>query len=162
MILLKKLLVPTDFSEPSKAALAYARELARQFGATLTVFHAVEPIAVYGGEIAVYEPKVQDELEAAARQQVEALLGDDDRQALGAQAIVVTAGFTAGAILDCARSIEADLIVLGTHGRSGVTHLLLGSVAERVVQRAPCPVLTVHHPEREFVVPNPEAAVEHV
>ena len=67
---------------------------------------------------------------------------------------MVTAISPAAAIVDYARREQIDLIVMGTHGRGGVAHLLMGSVAERVVRTAPCPVLTVRHPEHEFVLPD--------
>jgi nucleotide-binding universal stress UspA family protein len=77
-----------------------------------------------------------------------------DRKDLHAKPAVRTAINSAGAIVDYAREVNTDLIVMGTHGRGAVAHLFMGSVAERVVRTAPCPVLTVHHPEHEFVVPN--------
>jgi nucleotide-binding universal stress UspA family protein len=159
MILLQKILVATDFSEPSDAALAYGRELARAFNASLTVFHSVANIAVYGAEIALYEPEIQKDIEAAAQKQIDALVSEEDRTALHAQAVVRTSSATALAIVDYAREINADLIVMGTHGRGAVAHLLMGSVAERVVRTAPCPVLTVRHPEHEFVLPDALLAV---
>ena len=157
MILLKKILVATDFSEPSDAALAYGRQLARAFGAGLTVFHAAENLASrsYGGEGFVFiEPDLQSQVEAAARQRARSLISDEDRGELRAEAVVVTAISPAAAIAECARREQIDLIIVGTHGRSGVAHLMMGSVAERVVRTAPCPVLTVRHPEHEFVLPD--------
>jgi nucleotide-binding universal stress UspA family protein len=68
--------------------------------------------------------------------------------------VVRTSNATAAAIVDYAKTLNADLIVMGTHGRGPVSHLFIGSVAERVVRTAPCPVLTVRHPEREFVAPD--------
>ena len=158
MILLKKILVATDFSEPSDAAFAYGRQLARAFGAGLTVFHAAENLASrgYGSEGFVFiEPEFQSQVEAAARQRARALLSDEDRRELRAEAVVVTAISPAAAIADYARREQIDLIIVGTHGRSGVAHLMMGSVAERVVRTAPCPVLTVRHPEHEFVLQDP-------
>ena len=161
MILLKNVLVATDFSEPSDAALAYGRQLARAFGARLTVFHAAGNLAprAYGSEGFVFiEPDSQGQVEAAARQQVRSLISDDDRSELRAEAVVVTALSPAAAIADYARREQIDLIIVGTHGRSGVAHLVMGSVAERVVRTAPCPVLTVRHPEHEFALPDALAA----
>jgi nucleotide-binding universal stress UspA family protein len=162
MILLKQILVATDFSEPSEAALAYGRELARTFGARLTVVHACENIAAraYGADGFVFaEPELQRDVEAAARKQIDALLSDEDRNVLQAHAVVLTANSTAASIVGFAREINTDLIVMGTHGRGAVAHLLMGSVAERVVRTAPCPVLTVRHPEHDFVVPDALVAV---
>jgi nucleotide-binding universal stress UspA family protein len=162
MILLKQILVTTDFSEPSEAALAYGRELARTFGAQLTVLHACENIAAraYGADGFVFaEPELQRDVETAARKQMDALLSDEDRNVLHAQSVVITANSTAASIVNFARETNTDLIVMGTHGRGAVAHLLMGSVAERVVRTAPCPVLTVRHPEHDFVVPDALVAV---
>jgi len=79
---------------------------------------------------------------------------DEDRAVLGASAVVIVSNTPAYPIGDYAREANVDLIVMGTHGRGAVAHLLMGSVAERVVRLAPCPVLTVRHPEREFVRPD--------
>jgi nucleotide-binding universal stress UspA family protein len=162
MIALKTVLVATDFSEPSDAALAYGRELARTFHAELIVFHVAEDMAAraYGADgFVFFEPTLQHDLEAAARKQIDALVSDEDRQLLGATTIVRTSRAPALAIVQYARDAGVDLIVMGTHGRGGMAHLLMGSVAERVVRTAPCPVLTVRHPEREFVLPDALVAV---
>src|SRR6476660_2249520 len=118
MIVLKQILVATDFSEPSDAALAYGRELARTFGARLTVLHACENIAAraYGADGFVFaEPELQREVEAAARTQIEALVTDEDREALHAETVILTANSTAASIVGFAGEINADLIVMGTH-----------------------------------------------
>jgi len=162
MILLKKILVATDFSEPSEAALAYGRELARTFNASLTVLHVVENILArgYGTEgLVFFDHEAQRSIESAAREQVEALVSAEDREQLRAESVLRTSNAPAMAIGDVAKSANIDLIVMGTHGRGGVAHLLLGSVAERVVRTAPCPVLTVRRPEHEFVLPDALVAV---
>lgn len=162
MILLKHILVATDFSEPSEAAFAYGRELARTFHAKLVVLHVAEDVAAraYGADgFVFFEPTLQRDIEAGAQKQLDALLCDEDRTVLSAQTIVRTSNSPAAAIVDYARDADIDLIVIGTHGRGGMAHLLLGSVAERVVRTAPCPVLTVRHPEREFVLPDALVAV---
>jgi nucleotide-binding universal stress UspA family protein len=158
MITLKKILVATDFSEPSEAALAYGKELARNFGAQLTVLNVVDNLLshAYGvdGAFILTDPSMQAQFEAGRRQQVNELLFDEDREMLGAKGVVVTSTSPSVAIASYARTEKVDLIVMGTHGRGAVQHLLLGSVAERVVRTAPCPVLTVRHPEHEFVLPD--------
>jgi universal stress protein A len=162
MIALKKVLVATDFSEPSEAALAYGRDLARNFGASLTVLHVVDNILAraYGSDgIIMADSELQREIQSAAQQQVDALLFDDDRDTLRAIGVTVTSNAPAPAIVTYAREAGTDLLVLGTHGRGAVAHLLMGSVAERVVRTAPCPVLTVRHPEHEFVLPDALVAV---
>ena len=87
------------------------------------------------------------------------LLSEEDREKLRATPILRTSNAPAAAIADYAKEERIDLIVMGTHGRGAIAHLLLGSVAERVVRSAPCPVLTVRSPEREFVVPDALVAV---
>lgn len=162
MIALKKILVATDFSEPSEAALSYGRELARNFGASLTVLNVVDNILTraYGSDgIVLVDPELQREIEDAARRQVDALLFDEDRKTLGAIGVVLTSTSPSATIVTYARDEKFDLIVMGTHGRGAVAHLLMGSVAERVVRTAPCPVLTVRHPEHEFVLPDALVAV---
>ena len=162
MITLKNILVATDFSEPSDAALTYGRALARNFGATLHVVHVVGYVdaLVYGADAyAVSIPELQEDLEQAARTQLANLLVDNDRPALPIQQVVLTSNMPAAAIVDYASRQLIDLIVSGTHGRGAVAHLFMGSVAERLVRTAPCPVLTVRHPEHEFVVPDALVAV---
>ena len=153
MMTLNQILVATDFSEPSESALAYGRELARTNGATLHALHVVESLSALAPADAypMTLPDMQRELEDLAWRELEGRLTSADRKELKAKAAVVTAVTTATAIVDYANAFNIDLIVMGTHGRGGMAHLLLGSVAERVVRTAPCPVLTVRHPEREFV-----------
>jgi nucleotide-binding universal stress UspA family protein len=161
MIRIKNVLVATDFSEPSEAALNYGRELARSFDATLHVLHVADSIYMqYGGEAySGVVPELQQEVEESARKQLDALLDEDDRTALRAKPVIMTATAKAAAIVDYASENTIDLIVMGTHGRGAISHLLMGSVAERVVRMAACPVLTVHHPEHEFVLPDALVAV---
>jgi nucleotide-binding universal stress UspA family protein len=156
MIQIKNVLVATDFSEPSRAALDYGRELARHYGATLRVVHIVEDILMsiglegYVGHVS----DLQRESEDAAGRRVQALLTDRDRRELHAKGLVLSDRSTAHGIVDYARQEKVDLIVMGTHGRGGAGRLWLGSVAERVLRTASCPVLTVRYPEREFVKPG--------
>jgi nucleotide-binding universal stress UspA family protein len=163
MIALQKILVATDFSEPSDAALAYGRELARSFGAKLTVLYVVEDVLTraYGidGGVVMSDPDLQSQIEDASRKQIDALISLEDRRELKAEGVIVVSNTPAAAIVNYARDSAVNLIVMGTHGRGGVAHLLMGSVAERVVRTAPCPVLTVRHPEHEFVLPDALVAV---
>jgi nucleotide-binding universal stress UspA family protein len=160
MIALKNVLVATDFSESSDHALAYGRDLARTFGAKLHVLHIAENLMATS--VAEYYPagfpEMQMEVEAVARTRVEDLVTAEDRAKLSAVAIVRTSAAPAAAIVEYAKEVGADLIAIGTHGRGMVSRLLMGSVAERVVRLAPCPVLTVRQPERDFVVPEALAA----
>ena len=162
MILLKNILVATDFGETSDAALTYGRALAQRFDATLHLLHVAENVFThsFGGETYVaLLPDLQRDVEDDARKRLHELLTDNDQNALPAKPILVTSNTPAAAIVAYAKEARIDLIVMGTHGRSGVSHMFMGSVAERVVRTAPCPVLTVRHPEHDFVVPDALVAV---
>lgn len=157
MIALKKVLVATDFGAAAGSALRYGRALARAFGAELHVLHVVDNVAaraIGGYEYAAISPQIQQDLERAGRRQTAALLEEDDRRDLHAVATTVTSTSPPDAIVEYARTHVVDLIIVGTHGRGPVAHLFLGNVAERVVRTAPCPVLTVHAQEHEFVLPD--------
>ena len=161
MIALKSILVATDFGEASGAALAYGRELARTFGATLHVLHVADDVYVrLGGDayMAVL-PELQRGLEVAAQKQLDELLIDNDPVPLPVKTAVITSSATAAAIVHYAHDLDIALIVVGTHGRGALAHLLMGSVAERVVRSASCPVLTVRHPEHDFVMPDALATI---
>ena len=160
MILIKHVLVATDFSEPSDAALSYGREVARTFAATLHVLHVTDNLTLqYGLEgYSTLLPEMQEDVEASAQRQLDGLMTEQDRLVLRARPVVITAIAKAPAIIQYASDHAIDLIVMGTHGRGAISHLLMGSIAERVVRTAPCPVLTVHHPEREFVMPTDAVA----
>jgi nucleotide-binding universal stress UspA family protein len=148
--MIKKILVPTDFSECADAALNYATELARKFDAELMLFHVVAMPMLYptGSELAT-APLF--EVTAAAEAHARGTL-DTQAQRLGLPAGRVTVrtivGMPVTEILDVVEKEHFDLIVMGTHGRGVIDHLLLGSVAERVVRKAAVPVLTVHGPAR--------------
>jgi nucleotide-binding universal stress UspA family protein len=158
MIALQQILVATDFSEPSNAALTYGRELARSFGATLQLLHVVDDLGARLTEPSAYPEldRLQSEAEATALTRLHGLLSEEDRQTLHARALVLTSTSPAETITSYARDAmpRIGIIVMGTHGRGVMAHLVLGSVAERVVRSAPCPVLTVRHPQHEFVLPD--------
>ena len=156
MIKIDNVLVATDFSDASEPALLYGREFARTFGAALHVLHVVEsPMNWVGPEaVGVDFVRLQAELEASAQNSLNRILSAEDREQLKAVAAVRTGGTTAGEIANYAKEHGIDLILMGTHGRGMMGHLLLGSVAEKVVRIAPCPVLTVRHPEHEFIRPD--------
>jgi nucleotide-binding universal stress UspA family protein len=140
---IKRIVVPTDFSEPADEALDYAFDLARAVGATVSLAHVLgDPFdgTIYSENRAPMPPEIREELLADIRRRLA------DRAARGGRSDVSSAiltGPTAPAIVDNARHQKADLIVMGTRGSHETTHLLMGSVAERVVQTAACPVLTV-------------------
>ena len=157
MIGIKKVLVATDFGPASETAVNYGRELARTFQGTLELIHVVEHLDVLpqaGYEYVPLPAGVLEDIERAAAQETERLLTDEDRRELQARAFTVVDSTPAAAIVKQAKDSGADLIVVGTHGRGALAHLFLGSVAERVVRLAPCPVLTVRNPEHEFVLPD--------
>ena len=155
MIEVKKILVPTDFSPPSVKALAYGRAFARLFQSSLHVLHVIEEPFVHGftmeGYIATL-PEFSAQLEVRAKEELARQLSEADRRELAA---VETTRFgnPYSEIVAYAKEQDVDIIVMGTHGRGMVAQLLLGSVAERVVRMAPCPVLTVREPEHDFVLP---------
>jgi len=148
MIRLRQILVPLDFGEASEVALGYGRALAATFGASLHVVHVMENPFLRPSAIDPYQ------LKAAAAARLNQRLTDDDRTALQAHAVLETSDNPAEEIVKYAKARAIDLIVMGTHGRGALAQLLVGSVAERVVRTAPCPVLTVRHPEHEFIVPD--------
>ena len=151
MIALKRILVPTDFSGCSDAALKYGRALNETFGATLHLLHVVQdpytqPWAAEAFPTPLGEMLVQ--WETQARQRLATLLPEGDRTGAVIATIVGSPFYE---IVRYATEQQIDLIVIGTHGRGPLGHMLLGSVAEKVVRKAPCPVLTVRHPQHEFV-----------
>ena len=162
-------LVPTDFSEPANHALCYALEEATLHHAKVTLLHVLPPhtsTAVYfvtgapDPQIA-YDPVLGGRLSPSIPPHRTVLLHDYDEAALtqlrdlmpgsfhGTWEAEVAAGHPAETIVRVAQERAADLIVMGTHGRTGLRHMLLGSVAEKVVRLAPCPVLTVRHSAHE-------------
>lgn len=147
---LKQILVPVDFSECSRKALLYALPFARQFGAGITLLHVVEAAYALGEFGAVEYPTLEADLRKAAERR----LGELAVEQIGTRVAFATrvrSGRPATEIAAAARELEADLIVIATHGHTGLKHVLLGSVAESVVRHAPCPVLTVREHEREFI-----------
>lgn len=150
---INKILLSTDFSPGAAAATALALEMARRFSAKLTILHVYWAPVYIGamGDSYAPPPEMIERLRADAEQ---ALADERKRaQAAGVDAEILAAeGIPADVIVAAARKGEIDLIVMGTEGRTGLKHLLLGSVAERVVRTAACPVLTAR------VVSKPEAA----
>ena len=158
-----RILVPTDFSAPSDAALEYARAVATRFGASLHLLHVVEDPyrAAYSAE--VYVPEIEglrDDLIMDAIGRLKDQLRPSDVAGLDATTDAIL-GTPAWSIVEYARVRDIDLIIMGTHGRGGMSHLLMGSVAEKVVRTAPCPVLTVRQTPAMAKAKTPdEVAVE--
>lgn len=143
---LQHILVPYDFSEGAKVALQHAIAHARQFRANLTLLHVVH-LPFRGVSLGAGEPHAMEGmLLAEATKQLTALTQELTQQCLTAKSMV-RPGFPALEIVEVARQEPTDLIVMGTHGRTGFKHTVLGSVAENVVRHAPCPVLVVRQPK---------------
>ncbi len=146
MIKLQKILCPIDFSENSLEALRYAAHTALKENATVYMIHIVDSrVYDYGGPI--YEPIMPDMkpvIDQASKDQLrDKLLEKVPKEIKGRVETVVSFGVPFVEIIKAARDYDIDLIIMGTHGRSGISHMLIGSVAEKVVRKAPCPVLTV-------------------
>lgn len=152
-ISLKRILVPTDFSETSTLALKYALPLAAEFGAELHVLHVLDLASeqYFAAEMALV-PSAAIAAEARTRAETEmaALLTREEVATYRAH-LVTEQGAPFATIIRYARDHEIDLIVMGTHGRGAVAHLIIGSVAENVVRKAPCPVLTIPLKGHDFV-----------
>jgi nucleotide-binding universal stress UspA family protein len=162
MIAMKNILVATDFGEAADNALVYGRELAQRFGATLHVLHVAENvyISAFGAETyASFAPDLQRDLEESAHKRLAEAIIDSDGSGPSTIPVVMTSSSPAFAIIDYSRAQHIDLIIMGTHGRGALGHILMGSVAERVVRLAPCPVLTIRQPQRDFVHPDGLVAV---
>lgn len=148
---IQKVLVPVDFSTCAEKALQYAVAFARQFQASVTVAHVVQFNPIPGTEFSEVDfPAIEQQVIKQSKEQLE-------RAAAGVRGLsvavetVLAEGRPATEIARIARETDADLIIISTHGHTGIKHVLLGSVAEHVVRHAPCPVLVVRENEHEFV-----------
>ena len=152
MIRLKKVLVPTDFSESARHAFTYGVSFAREYEAELVLLHVVENLTVgYASDLfPVPMAEVFQEISGYAKAEL-ARLGEEARgRGVSVQELVVQ-GKPSVEIIRFAAENQVDMIVLGTHGKGVLDQALFGSTTERVVRRAPCPVLTVRPAEHEFV-----------
>jgi nucleotide-binding universal stress UspA family protein len=155
MLSIKSVLVPTDFSDASETALTYGRGLAEAFGASLHLVHVMEDLLAHAWAAEVYVaavPNLREEIERESQQRLSAMLPEADRDRLRAE-IALLSGNPFIEIIRYAKAHDIDLIVMGTHGRGPIAHMLLGSVAEKVVRKSPCPVLTVRDAQHKFVMP---------
>jgi len=154
MIDLKRILTATDFSLASRVALRYAAAFAKAFSAEVILCHVLEKPDFISSLPPVAEgyfpPNLAEIQEKHARVQCEQVLSETG---LSQARVLLLHGSPAGDITRAAADENVDLIIVGTHGRGAIAHLLLGSVAEKVVRSAPCPVLTVRSGEHEFVTP---------
>ena len=143
---LETILVPVDFSDCSKKALQYAIPFAKQFGAELILMHVVEPYVTVP-EMGPIEVATAEQGEASLKE-LQKTVGD------GVHCYTtLRTGMPCLEIVKAAQELRADLIVISTHGRRGLTRVVFGSTTEKVVRHAPCPVLIVRESEREFVQP---------
>ena len=144
---IQHILVAHDFGETSHAAFAYALDLAEQLGARITVVHAYE-VPVYGfPEGMALTADVMGRIQAVSAEALDSVIARARRPGVEIDRML-RQGPAWSEIGAAAAEIGADLIVIGTHGRRGLAHALLGSVAEKVVRSAQCPVLTVHGPKK--------------
>lgn len=153
MIRLKKILCPTDFSEHSRSSLLYACELATKFQAELHLLHILQDLVTIvpeAGMSFVPPGDYMEQMQISATQALEKVPGEGFS---GATVRAVRTGAPFVEIVRYAREQQIDLIVISTHGRSGLAHVLLGSVAEKVVRKAPCPVLTIRPEGHQFAAP---------
>jgi nucleotide-binding universal stress UspA family protein len=153
-----KILAATDFSDDSDHALEYAEELARRFSAEIVVMHVDQPLSPVmvselspGLDVGAMN-RIAEEQRLLALKELDRITAQLRDAGLKSRSLLkVGAPFLE--IINAAYADGADLIVLGTHGRTGLAHVLMGSVAERVVRKAHCPVLTIRHPDRKFKHP---------
>lgn len=146
---IKRILVPLDFSDHAPTILEWAAHLAEEHGSTLVLMHAYHlPVEFQQMEGAYLPAEFWTQVKTEAEKALEGHAASLRPRGIDVE-IEVTEGYPATAIEEEAIRNKADLIVIGTHGHTGLKHLLLGSVAERVVQKSPCPVLTVKSPEKE-------------
>jgi nucleotide-binding universal stress UspA family protein len=158
MVKFDHILVPTDFSKFSKYALDYAITIANTFGAKITLIHitnekelvALQQVSTY------FEPGKLEELmkqrESEDQKQLDGFIPPELKKGITVETIHPV-GIPFVEIIKTAREKAVDLIVIATHGRSGLSHMLFGSVAEKVVRKSTCPVLSIRPPEHEFAMP---------
>lgn len=154
-----KILAATDFSEDSELALTYAEDLARKLGAEIVLLHVDQPLAPVmvspdlGPAMDVGAmSRIAEEQRLLAQRELDKIVQRIRDSGLKARSLLKV-GSPFLEILHASQSENIDLIVLGTHGRTGLAHVLMGSVAERVVQKSAVPVLTIRHPDRKFQHP---------
>ncbi len=152
MISLKKILCPIDHSDCSKEALKYAVSFAMKDEAKLYLLHIID-IRSFNDSLVAMSPQIPDE-ETLEQLRMKLLdcIPEDIRDDMDVEATVIQ-GIPFAEIISTAKEKEIDMIVIGSHGRTGISHMMLGSVSEKVVRKAPCPVLTVRQTGHEFKMP---------
>jgi len=147
---IKKILVPIDFSDYSKKALQYASSLAKQFNAHLSLIYVIEPV-IYPADFSMGQvalPSIDVEMNTRAKEELENL-AQKEISGLVFKTIIKT-GKPFMEIIETAVEEDIDLIIIASHGHTGVEHLLFGSTADKVIRKAPCPVLTLRDPIKGF------------
>ena len=145
MIEIRSILAPTDFSEHAAAALKYACGLAEKLGATLHVLHVLPDVVPAGPDLMLapaLPPEYYAETEKESRAALEKILDPAWGKPAGVKTAVVW-GSAVDRVVEYAEDEKVDLLVVATHGRTGLSHALLGSIAELIIRRSPCPVLTI-------------------
>ena len=148
---INKILVPVDFSDYSKSSLRYAVNFSKYFKAEMILIYVVEPV-IYPpdfsmGQIAI--PSINPEWDQRAKEELDKLAKSEIHGDVKVKTIIKT-GKPFMEIIEAAEEEDIDLIIIATHGHSGVEHILFGSTAEKVVRKAPCPVLTLREPVKGF------------
>lgn len=154
MIHFKRILVPIDFSEYSKNALQFSIHFARQFRAELVLIYVVESI-IYPADFSFGQvgfPNVEDELRRKGEDEIEKLIKKEIKKSVKARRIIRT-GKPFVEITKAANDEKVDLIIIASHGHTGVEHMLFGSTAEKVIRKAPCPVLVLRPSGQGFILP---------
>lgn len=152
MINLKKILCPIDYSDDSKEALKYAISFAMKDEARLYLLHVID-MRTFEDELDVIRTKqIKNEIIKQHKLRLLDYIPKGERNNIKIEALVVE-GIPFSDIIGVSKRKKIDMIVMGSHGRTGIAHIMLGSVAEKVARKAPCPVLIVKHSSRKFVMP---------
>jgi len=154
MIKIEKVLVPTDFSDFSKLAIQYGLSFCREYGAKMILLHVLED-PFYPATGASFGFDMSDfftRMEAESRERLEEIVTPEMAKGIDIERVLVR-GTPFLEIIREAKERRVDMIVVATHGRSGLAHVLMGSVTEKIVRKAPCPVLVVREAQHEFIMP---------
>ena len=151
MVEFGKILIPTDFSESAENASLYALSLAEKYGSKIYVVHVIEPFT-YTSDLGIDMGDQYQVMEATAKRFLDDIVTSIKEKNIDVEGILLS-GEPFVEIIKYAKQEQVNLIIMSTHGRSGIEHMLLGSVAEKVVRKSPCPVLTVKKAGQTFSLP---------